>query len=115
MPRRRSPGGGDKAIVAAFAVDFRFWARLPAAVDAVLFLGHPTADEPADKMIAVVGRPPFPRGVCTGCGCSDMDACPGDFGEGCHWIDDSRRRCSACGPDRPSGRARARIQGKRRR
>lgn len=98
VSRSRRGGGGDPAIVAAFPKDYRFWARLPPAVESVLFLGHPTAPGPTDKLLAEVHRPTFPKGVCTGCGCSAFDACPGDFGEGCAWVDASETRCTSCGP-----------------
>lgn len=104
---RRSPGGGDPEIVKAISTNWRLWAGLPAKVDAVLFLGNPNAPDTKDKMIAVVGRPKFPGGVCTGCGCTEFDACivhNGGFGDevGCSWIDEKQTRCSACGPARPA-------------
>lgn len=110
-PGRRAPGGGDPEIVKAISTDWRLWARLPAKVDAILFLGNPYAEKTQDKMLAVVGRPVFPRGVCTGCGCTEHDGCIVDavLGEqGCHWIDTTKTRCSACGPARPPA-----MKGKR--
>lgn len=90
-------GGGDPVILEAFRRNYRFWASLPPAVDSVLFLARPGAVAPDDTMLAVVARPDFPAGVCTGCGCSHFDACPGDFGEGCGWVDATRTRCTSCG------------------
>jgi len=97
VQHQRHGGGGDPVILEAFRRDYRFWARLPPAVDAVLFLANPGAVA-RDTVLAVVGRPTFPVGVCTGCGCSDVDACVGMFGEGCAWLDAARTRCSRCGP-----------------
>lgn len=38
--------------------------------------------------------------VCIRCGCSDLNACPGPFGEGCSWLVLDRKRgigiCSSC-------------------
>lgn len=99
--RRSSGGGGDPVIVQAFAADYRLWARVPAAVTALLFLGDPNVPKPQDAMLAIVGRPVFPKGVCTGCGCQEHDACIVDEGmgpQGCRWIDETQTRCSACGP-----------------
>jgi len=94
----RQGGGGDPVILEAFRRNYRFWAALPPAVDAVLFLANPGAVAADDTMLAVVARPAFPAGVCTGCGCSQYDACPGDVGEGCGWVDATRTRCTSCGP-----------------
>jgi len=98
---RASNGGGDPELVGQLATDYRLWARLPTRVRALLVLGDPHASTQEEKVLAVIGRPTFPPGVCTGCGCSELDACVVDEGlgpEGCQWIDRTRRRCTACGP-----------------
>jgi hypothetical protein len=104
VQHRRHSGAGRPDLVQAFATGWRFWAWVPADVQGLVLLADPTL--PGDKMLAAVSRPTFPPGVCTGCGCSELDACPGDLGEGCHWIDARRTRCSSCGPAPVSAAAR---------
>jgi hypothetical protein len=83
---------------AALATDYRFWARLPADVAAIVLL--PEVPEYPIHPVAV--RPAFPPGVCTGCGCTDDDPCLVDVdGIGpawCAWTDDTHTRCTACAP-----------------
>lgn len=85
--------------VEQLADDYRFWARLPPEVTAVILLPE-VPEYPIHPMAA---RPRLKRGVCTGCGCTDKDPCiVEDFmgPVGCHWVDDAQTRCSACGPGR---------------
>lgn len=92
--RRRSLVSGE-VFRTALSTNYRFWAAVR-DVHAVLFLADPRRD--GDKLIASVERPVFPPGVCTGCGCSEFDACLTDSGAGCSWIDAEQTRCSQCGP-----------------
>lgn len=120
MSRRARPvnGAGDRELVEMLGTDYRLWAKLPVTVTGLIALTKPFqangsvagGGKQQGGILAAVPRPVFPRGVCDGCGCSAFDACVVDEGmgpEGCHWIDETQRRCSACGPRRPT-RARAR-------
>ncbi|MGE0363023.1 MAG: hypothetical protein AB7R67_20080 [Vicinamibacterales bacterium] len=112
LGRRQRAGAGDARVVEAVARDFRFWAALPARVHAIVILGDPHGPA-AEKMLAVVQRPRVPKGVCTGCGCSQFDACPGAFGEGCAWRDATQTRCTSCPPaDPPAAAARVPRRGR---
>ena len=103
--RRRSIVQGD-VFQQALATNYRFWARLR-GVNAVLFLGDPRM--PGDKLLAAVDRPVFPKGVCTGCGCSYFDPCISAGGldaQACAWTDATETRCTHCGPVQRSRRRR---------
>jgi hypothetical protein len=92
-------------VLSVLARAFRFWARLPASAKALIVLGAPELGK--DAVLASCERPTFPRGVCTGCGCSEFDPCLTAEGP-CAWVDESQRRCTACGPERSAVRVRAR-------
>jgi len=95
--RKTSTNENERQLVEIVGRNYRLWARLPAGVRALRLVGDPKQK----TTLAVVARPRFPKGVCTGCGCSTLDPCveQGLMGPvGCYWIDRSRTRCSVCGP-----------------
>lgn len=71
-------------------ISFRAWAALPPSVVALVVA--------EDGKVSTWPRPTFPKGVCTGCGCTERDSCAQDFGEPCGWRDRARTRCTACPP-----------------
>ncbi|MDP3717124.1 MAG: hypothetical protein Q8T13_05060 [Acidobacteriota bacterium] len=96
LRRALSANKAARATLPGLATNWRFWASMPSAVTAVLFMADPRV--PGDKLLAAVDRPVFPKGVCVECGCTETDAClPSVFtGRPCHWIDKTRTRCSCC-------------------
>jgi hypothetical protein len=44
-------------------------------------------------LLAAIARGETPR-ICRVCGCSEIDACVGPRGTGCHWVE--RDLCSSC-------------------
>lgn len=81
-------------------VPFRVWAALPAAVVGLVIQ--------EDGKVSTRPRPAFPRGVCTGCGCTETDACIDGSGRGCAWRDKKRTRCTSCPPAKSVAKGRRR-------
>ena len=61
-------------------------ASLEALSDEMPGILHAALQGPSWRIPATLGP------VCTGCGCSEHDACHGE----CRWMDESRIRCTAC-------------------